>query len=64
MRGRILILGLMLILALALIGQAVWDNAITGWAAFGLVFVVFLVRVLAAVPGMPDWWPFIDDGDL
>jgi hypothetical protein len=53
----------MLVLAVALVAQAVWDSAIGAWTAFGLTFVLLVVRVLALVPGMPDWWPFDGDGD-
>jgi hypothetical protein len=64
MHVRLTVLGLMLVLALALITQAVWDSAIGAWIAFGLVFVLVIVRVLALVPGMPEWCPFEDDGDV
>ena len=63
MRVPLVLFGLMLVLAVALVAQAVWDSAIGAWTAFGLVFVLLVVRVLALVPGMPDWWPFDGDGD-
>jgi hypothetical protein len=35
----------------------------SGWIAFAAFFVMLAARLLARLPGMPDWWPFDGDSD-
>jgi hypothetical protein len=46
-----IVLGLVVVLAVALIVQAAFDSDIAGWIAFGIVGVYAVARLLGALPG-------------
>jgi len=57
-----LLFGLLIVLVVALLAQALWDNAVGAWVALGAVSLIVVGR-LFGLPWLGGTWPFDkDDG--